>query len=81
VTARELVLTYERHTWRARGAGIDLVHADLRALDALVAARLASDVPVDVRLTFDMATLPRGLHQYHAHYCNYTLRVPERGSP
>jgi hypothetical protein len=81
VTEHEVVLTYERHEWRARGADIDVVHADLRALDALVAARLASESPVDVRFKFDMTGLPRGLHQYHAHYCNYTLRVPGRGSP
>jgi hypothetical protein len=81
VTAYELVLTYERHTWRARGAGIDIAHADLRGLDTLVAAQLAGESSVDVRLTFDMAALPRSLHQYHAHYCNYMLRVPERGAP
>jgi hypothetical protein len=81
VTVREVVLTYEGHAWRARGAGIDVVHADLRALDALVMARLAGESPVDVHLTFDMAALPSTLHQYHAHYCNYTLRVPGRDSP
>ena len=81
MTAHELVLTYEHGAWRAHGAGIDLRHADLTELDALVTARLAGESPVDVHLTFDMAALPRGLHQYHAHYCNYTLRVPGRGSP
>ena len=25
-----------------------------------------------------MTSLPRWLHQYHGHYCNYTLRVPPR---
>lgn len=81
MTAHELVLTYEHGAWHAHGAGIALSHADLTELDALVAARLASESPVDVHLTFDMAALPRGLHQYHAHFCNYTLRVPGRGSP
>lgn len=76
MTAHELVLTYEHGAWRAHGAGIDLSHADLGELDALVAARLASAVPVEVRVRFDLAALPRGLDQYHAHYCNYTLRVP-----
>ncbi len=78
MTTHELVLTYERDGWRACGTGLDVVHADLRGLDALVAVRLASESPVDVRVLFDLATLPRGLHQYHAHYCNYTLRVPGR---
>ena len=81
MSTHDLVLTYERCMWRAHGAGIDVVHADLHGLDALVAERLASESPVDVRLTFDMAALPRSLHQYHAHYSNYTLRVPGRGSP
>lgn len=81
MTAHELVLTYEHGAWRAHGAGIDLRHADLTELDALVAARLARAAPVDVCVKFDLAALPRGLHQYHAHFCNYTLRVPGRGSP
>jgi len=76
VSAHELVLTYEHGVWRAHGAGIDLGHADLSELDALVAARLASAAPVDVCVQFDLAALPRGLQQYQAHYCNYTLRVP-----
>lgn len=80
MTVHELVLTYERDAWRARGAGIDVVHAELRGLEALVAARLASESPVDLRLKFDMAALPHRLRQYHAHYCNYTLRVPGRFS-
>jgi hypothetical protein len=81
VTVHEVVLTYEPHVWRARGAGIDVVHADLHGLEALIKARLAGESPVDVRLKFDMTALPRGLHQYHAHYSNYTLHVPGRGSP
>lgn len=80
MTVHELVLTYERDGWRARGAGIDVVHADLHGLDELVAARLTGESPVDVRFTFDLAALPRTLHQYHAHYCNYTLHVPGRDS-
>jgi hypothetical protein len=81
VTVHEVVLTYERHAWHARGAGVHVVHADLHGLDALVAARLAGESPIDVRFKFDMTALPRGLHQYHAHYCNYTLHVPGRRSP
>ncbi len=29
-----------------------------------------------MHLKFDMAALPRWLHQYQNHYCNYTLHVP-----
>ena len=76
MSAYELVLTYEHGVWRAHGAGIDLSHADLSELDALVAARLASASPVDVRVQFDLTALPRELQQYHGHYCNYTLRLP-----
>jgi hypothetical protein len=81
VTAYELVLTYEHGAWRAHGTGIDLRHADLTELDALVAARLAGAAPVDVCVKFDLTALPSGLHQYQAHYCNYTLHVPGRVSP
>jgi hypothetical protein len=27
-----------------------------------------------------MSALPRWLHQYQDHYCNYTLRVPRRSA-
>lgn len=74
----KLVLSFENGRWRARGAGIDVAHAELRGLEALLEAELAGAKPVDVELAFDMDGLPRWLHQYHAHYVNYTLRVPER---
>ncbi len=80
MSVRELVLKFERHRdrWSACGDGIDVVHRELRGLEALIEARLASEAPVDVRLRFDMATLPRWLHQFHGHYCNYTLHVPRQ---
>jgi hypothetical protein len=81
MSARELVLSYEGRRWRARGDGVDLAHGELRTLEALIGAQLATDAaPVEVRLEFDMSALPRWLHQYHGHYCNYTLRVPPRPS-
>lgn len=77
----ELVLTYERGRWHARGEGIDVAHAELRGLEALIEARVASEAaPVEVRLAFDAGTLPRWLRQYHGHYCNYTLRVARRSA-
>jgi hypothetical protein len=75
-----LVLSFERGCWRACGNGVDLMHRELRGLEALLEARLAGERPVDVELEFDMTALPRWLHQYHGHYCNYTLRVPPRGA-
>jgi hypothetical protein len=79
MNARELVLRFERGLWRACGGDVDVVHRDLRGLEALLEAQLAHEAPVNVRLAFDMAALPRWLHQYHGHYCNYTLHVPRRG--
>ena len=80
MSARELVLSFERDRWRACGDGVDLEHRRLRALETLIEARLASEAPVDVLLRFDMAALPRWLHQYHGHYCNYTLHVPRQSA-
>jgi hypothetical protein len=80
MSAHELILSFESDRWRARGCGIDLTHRELPGLEELLAARLASEAPVDVRLRFDMAALPRWLHQYQAHYCNYTLRVATRSA-
>jgi hypothetical protein len=76
----ELVLSFERGRWRACGNGVDLEHGELRGLEALLEARFSEAAPIDVHLAFDMAALPRWLHQYHAHYCNYTLRVPPQGA-
>ena len=82
MSARELVLSFERDRWRAHGDGVDLAHRGLRGLETLIEARLASEAPIDVHLRFDMAALPRWLHQYQNHYCNYTLHVPLRsGTP
>jgi hypothetical protein len=77
--ARELVLSYEGRRWRARGDGVDVAHGELRGLEALIGAQVANDAAaVEVRLEFDFDALPRWLHQYHGHYCNYTLLVPRR---
>jgi hypothetical protein len=81
MSVRELVLSYESSRWHARGDGLDLMHGELRVLEALIVSHVASDAaPVEVRLEFDMTALPRWLHQYHGHYCNYTLRVPPRSA-
>lgn len=79
MSVRELVLSYEGRRWYARGDGVELTHGELRGLEALIGAQFANAaVPIEVRLQFDMTALPRWLHQYHGHYCNYTLRVPAR---
>jgi hypothetical protein len=81
MSVRELVLSYEKSRWHVRGHGLDLVHGELRGLEALIGAHVASEAaPVEVRLEFDMASLPRWLHQYQGHYCNYTLHVPPRSA-
>ena len=73
-----LVLSFEHNRWRACGEGVDVAHRHLRGLETLIEAKVARKEPVDVELTFDMTSLPRWLHQYHSHYCNYTLHVPPR---
>ena len=75
-----LVLTFERDRWRAYGDGIDAEHCELRGLETLIEAQLSARAPVEVHLAFDMAALPRWLHQYHGHYCNYTLHVARRSA-
>jgi hypothetical protein len=76
--AREVELRFERGHWRACGDSVDVAHRELRGLEALLEAQLAHEAPVNVRLAFDVAALPRWLQQYHGHYCNYTLHVPRR---
>jgi hypothetical protein len=71
----ELALTYARGRWRARGHGIDLEHAELRGLEALVEQSLAGAGVREAAIRFDMSSLPRWMHQHQAHYFNYTLRL------
>lgn len=76
---RELVLSYESDRWRASAPGLEIVHAELRGLEALIEARLADELaPLAIELKFDDEALPRWLRQYHGHYCNYTLFVAPR---
>ena len=78
MSGRELVLSFQNDRWRAVGEGVDVAHHDLRGLETLLEAQLAGEAPLDVHLEFDMASMPRWLHQYHGHYCNYTLHVARR---
>jgi Family of unknown function (DUF5395) len=76
----DVELRYEHHRWRARGDGIDVVHTELRGLEALLRARLAhAQTPLGVQLRFDAGALPRWIDQYHGHYRSYVLHVPPRG--
>ena len=75
MSALTLVLTFERDRWHASGDGVDVAHRELRGLETLLEARFAAEAPVVVHLEFDMRSVPRWLHQYHGHYCNYTLHV------
>ena len=75
MSTRELVLSFKADRWHATGDGVDVAHRHLRSLETLIEARLAGEAPIDVHLKFDMTSLPRWLHQYQGHYCNYTLHV------
>jgi hypothetical protein len=75
----EVVLRYESQTWRAQGAGIDVAHAELGAIDAAIDAALCPRAaPLHVHVRFDMSSLPAWLRQYQAHYCNYSLLLSSR---
>lgn len=72
----EVVLDYAAGAWHARGDGLELTHADLAALDRLIAAALAARGDVTrAHVRFDTQRLPVWLRQYHAHYFNYVLKI------
>lgn len=76
MTSPELVLTYDRDSWRATGLGLDVAHAELRGLESLLTTLLAArGAPPRVHVRFDTSALPTWLRQYQAHYCNYVLRI------
>jgi hypothetical protein len=77
MSALEAVLTHDGRVWRARVAGLELAEAELAELDRSIAGALAATHGgALVAVRFDAASLPVWLRQYHAHYCNYALRVP-----
>lgn len=79
--AAEIVLSFEERQWRARGCGIDIARTGLRDIDDAIAASFAdAAAAVEVRVRFDMRSLPEWLRQYHAHYCNYSLRIAPRSA-
>jgi hypothetical protein len=77
----EIVLTHEDGCWRARAPGVDLAHAELNVLDALIEARLAEGGAPSASVRFDFAALPEWLRQYQTHYFNYALRPAPPGAP
>jgi hypothetical protein len=72
----EISLSHRNGRWRAQGLGgaLDLEHAELRALEALIEATLASRCEPCAVVRFDTESLPVWLRQYQTHYFNYTLR-------
>lgn len=81
MSSSELILSYGHAGWHARGAGVDVVHAELRGLEALVEDALAVEGAVRrVHVRFDTGGLPVWLRQYHTHYCNYVLTIPARSA-
>jgi len=82
VSGHEIVLSWANGRWRARGLGMDAEHAELRELEARLEAELRARGGVArVAVRFDMRSLPVALRQFHAHYCNYSLRIPQGARP
>jgi Family of unknown function (DUF5395) len=80
VTEPEIVLSCSNGRWRALGLGLALEHRDLRGIESLLEAELASRGVESVAVRFDTSSLPVAFRQYHAHYFNYSLRVPKLAS-
>jgi hypothetical protein len=75
----EVTLTHRRGRWRATGDGVDVAHADLAELDALITAAIPQGAARRVHVRFDASRLPAWTRQYQSHYFNYVLIV-DRGS-
>lgn len=74
--AAELTLRWEAGIWRAEGSGVDIAHADLAALDALIVSELErTRRATTAHVRFDFSRLPAWLRQYQSHYFNYVLHV------
>jgi hypothetical protein len=71
----EIALSFADGRWRARGLGLDVEHAELRGLEALVQQQLSHSGAAQVAMRFDMSSLPAWMRQHQAHYFNYVLRL------
>jgi hypothetical protein len=74
----EVILSYADGRWRALGLGLDVEHAELRGLEALVERGLSDSGASQVAMRFDMSSLPAWMRQHQAHYFNYVLRLSPR---
>lgn len=71
----DLLVSFSDNRWRACGAGVDVEHTELRALDTLVETRLAQCGAQAAAMRFDVSSLPPWMRQYQTHYFNYTLHA------
>jgi len=80
----ELALSHNGKFWFANGCIVELYGKDLKILENKISAaiqnnpRFDDNESVKVQLRFDMDVIPLWLHQYHAHYFNYSFTVSNR---
>ncbi len=76
--ALELTLRFENSLWTIKGEGFSVRDTELneaeRKLQVLVKKKFPGQ-PVEIRLRFDMQSIPRWFHQYQNHYFNTVLYV------
>ena len=80
----ELTLSHNGEIWFTNDFDSQLHGEDLGTLEDKISnaiqndPRFDNDESVKVRLRFDIDVIPKWLHQYHAHYFNYTFTVNNR---
>lgn len=80
----EISLSHDGDSWTASTCDARLTGKDLATIEDQLTAviqtdpRFNKDEPIDVHISFDMEAMPRWLHQYQAHYFNYTFTANKR---
>jgi len=76
----DMVVGHNGKEWVATGGGVVARGYNWEELDRTLQQRLAEQGmlsegnPIQVRMCFDMDSLPRRLHQYSGHYFNRIVR-------
>ena len=79
----QLSLYHDGQTWGVYGLNTQIYDKELGNLEKKIINEVTDNSrndTVKVTLLFDMDSLPRWLHQYQAHYFNYSFTVTGQGT-
>ncbi|HIF50506.1 MAG TPA: hypothetical protein EYQ42_03065 [Thiotrichaceae bacterium] len=77
----EYILSHDGQDWFIEGFNTRFHGENLKTIEDQISTAIQydhefdNDASIEVQLRFDMDIIPRWLHQYQAHYFNYSFTV------